>query len=236
MTLREVAKRIPGARWTVGRIRSLLHLRPERPEGPDGIRLLGHREYVGGYWDLMRDLQFDFMVSNGLEPPHHLWDIACGALRAGTKFIAYLEPGHYHGVDRHRELIDAGVEKELGREMYELRRPDLIVSERFEFEMFNAPPDFALAQSLFTHLPPPLILLCLKNLRNHIRPGGVFFASFLVAERPARNPSEPHDHDCFSYTVGEMEALGRRSGWQPHYIGAWNHPTAEQVMMRYTPR
>ena len=62
MTLREVAKRIPGARWTVGRIRSLLHPRREKPEGPEGIRLLGHREYVGGYWELMRDLQFDFMV------------------------------------------------------------------------------------------------------------------------------------------------------------------------------
>jgi hypothetical protein len=70
-------------------------MKPQRlkPQGIRGIKKLGHREYVGCGWEFMGDLQFNFLISHGLKPYHHLWDIACGSLRAGVPLIRYLESG-----------------------------------------------------------------------------------------------------------------------------------------------
>jgi hypothetical protein len=183
----------------------------------------------------MQDLQFNFLISAGLKPHHHLWDIACGSLRAGVPFIRYLEPGHYHGIDRHRDLIDMGIKYELSRADYEQKQPEFIVSDAFEFDQFRAAPDYALAQSLFTHLPPPLILLCLDNLRKRVKLHTVFFASFLVTSERRDNPAKPHDHAGFYYTTEQMKAFGAETRWLAYYIGDWNHPLQHQVMMKFTP-
>src|SRR5689334_15595174 len=89
------------------------------PQGAEGVKKLGHRTYVGGLWDELGQLQFDFLVNNGLKPQHYLLDIACGSLRAGVHFIPYLEVGHYLGIDKEEDLIQAGIEQELGQELYE---------------------------------------------------------------------------------------------------------------------
>src|SRR5262249_31347157 len=170
-----------------------------------------------------------------LKPEHHLYDIACGSLRAGAVLIPYLNAGHYHGMDRWQWLLDKGVAEELCTEAAREKTPDLIANSAFAFELFSAPPDFALAQSLFTHLPMNDIERCLRNLRKVAKPTTVFFASFLVVDEPYNNAATAHDHANFYYTSGEMEAAARRTGWRPTYIGDWKHPTPEQVMMRFDP-
>jgi hypothetical protein len=42
-----------------------------------------HRELIGGMWETIGRLQFDFMVAQGLIPSSTLLDIGCGALRGG---------------------------------------------------------------------------------------------------------------------------------------------------------
>lgn len=39
------------------------------------------REKVGGLWEQLGSLQFEYLVRNGLEPHHFLLDIGCGSLR-----------------------------------------------------------------------------------------------------------------------------------------------------------
>ena len=60
------------------------------PEGESGIKMVGHREYVGGMWELIGKLQFNFIVGQGLKPENCFLDIACGPLRGGIHFIPYL--------------------------------------------------------------------------------------------------------------------------------------------------
>src|ERR1700722_13457287 len=84
----------------------------------------GPGDYVGGMWEALGTLQFKFLVDQGLEPQHVLVDIACGALRGGVRFIPYLAPGNYLGIEMHRKLIDAGLEKELGKKLYALKKPE----------------------------------------------------------------------------------------------------------------
>jgi len=114
-------------------------------QGPAGIAALGHRAYVGGLWDEIGKLQFEFLVSQGLAPHHVLLDIACGSLRGGVHFIPYLEPGNYLGIDKEAELIQLGRREELPAGLEDERRPEFVVSGSFEFDLFTKRPDYALA-------------------------------------------------------------------------------------------
>ena len=74
-------------------------LRKLPSEDESGIRTMGHRNWVGGGWDEIGKLQFDFLISRGLKPHHVFLDIACGSLRAGRFLIPYLDAGNYLGIE-----------------------------------------------------------------------------------------------------------------------------------------
>lgn len=205
------------------------------PEGDEGIEKVGHREYVGGLWDEIGSLQFDFLVAHGLKPQHRLLDIACGSLRLGVKVIPYLEAGHYLGIDKEPKLIEAGLAQELDPAVRDAKRPNLVVSSAFEFEKFGVQADYAIAQSLFSHFPPPLIHTCFQKLRPHLAPGGVFYATYFEVPVPRKNPAVLHDHGYHAYTRGEMERFGEDNGFAADYIGDWKHPR-QQVIVAYRPR
>lgn len=220
---------------TYKRIINKLRLRGRvKPEGEEGIRQLGHRQYVGGMWEEIGQLQYDYILSQGLQPEHVLLDIACGSLRSGVHFINYLDPGNYQGMEKEAELIRLGVENELGAEINAAKKPEFVISDSFEFGKLSKQPDYALAQSLFTHLPPALIELCFAKLRQVIKAYGVFYATYHEVKKARKNPDKPHAHGFFAYTRRQMEEFGINHGWQAEYIGDWGHPR-HQVMVRYRP-
>lgn len=205
------------------------------PGGDLGIRLFGHRSYVGGpgkYWDSIGQLQFDMLRDRGMQPHHHLYDIACGSLRLGVKAIPYLDVGHYHGIEKEQALLRAGVRQELGQHLSEQKRPELVVSSAFEFDEFSAPPDYAIAQSLFTHLTPDLINLCFSQLRPCMKPTSLFYATYFEPREGHANPTESHALKVFCYSKEEMLAFGTRNGFRANYIGDWNHPR-RQALVEY---
>jgi hypothetical protein len=104
------------------------------PEGKIGMTILGHRYYVGGMWDVNGKLQFDFLVQEGLKPEHSFLDVGCGSLRGGLYFIKYLDPGNYLGIDKEKKLIKIGIKKELGEVLLKEKRPEFLISDKFEFE------------------------------------------------------------------------------------------------------
>lgn len=201
--------------------------------GEEGIRQAGYRVYVGGLWDELGKLPFDFLVEHGLEPRHVVLDVACGALRVGRLLIPYLDRGHYLGIEKEPLLIQAGLEHEIAADLVAEKAPELIVSARFEFDRFSRRPDYALAQSLFSHLPPRQIRRCLKRLRDSAAPGCRLYASFFETETPVRNANVAHDHVNWQYTRDQMIRFGRSNGWNADYIGDWQHPRG-QMMMCYT--
>ena len=75
-----------------------------------------HRKLVGGMWDEIGQLQFDFLLNHGLCQNHALIDVGCGALRGGTKCIDYLDPFKYFGTDINMNLIQIGIDQELSDE------------------------------------------------------------------------------------------------------------------------
>ena len=194
---------------------------------------LAHRGAVGGRWHRIGQAQFDFMVRQGLRPEDVLLDIGCGSLRGGRLFIDYLEPEHYLGLDRHAWLIEAGLRYEVPTRVKREKRPQFVVSDRFEFEKFGRRPTFALAQSLFSHLTKPDIHLCLTNLRSVMGEGDRFFATFIRAGSIGEthgNPEESDDVKPFQYEPDEILEIGRETGWQGTYLGDWGHPRGQEML------
>ena len=214
----------------LSRLRRYVSSRSSQRE-PAGAK--GPREYVGGLWHEMGELQFKFLIEHGLLPEHTLLDIACGSLRLGCRIIPYLNPGNYLGIDINEDLIEHGRTVELGHTLCAIKRPEFVVSGLFEFEKFSKKPDIAIAQSLFTHLIESDIARCLENLFAHRKDNTVLYATFFEVDEPAANPAQSHPHQGFRYTRGEMERIGGRAGWKMDYVGDWSHPRG-QKMLRYT--
>jgi SAM-dependent methyltransferase len=203
-----------------------------------------HRRRAGKLWETMGRLQLDFMVERGLQPSSRLLDVGCGPLRAGIHFVEYLEAGNYFGIDVNESLLDAGYDVELGEELRaKLPRENLRATDRFDCD-FGVEFDFAIAQSVFTHLPLNDIRLCLVRVGRAMRPGGRFYASFF--EGPAEFPLDgvldgenPKKRDKFTerhpywYWPSDLEWAGGFGPWQFRYIGNWNHPR-NQKMVEFT--
>lgn len=221
-TLRKVVSRITG-----GEKKNIAH-------GPRGIRQLGHRAYVGAAWkwEILSSLQFDFLIERGLKPETVLIDIGCGSLRAGIRLIPYLNRGCYLGLEKEAGLVEAGIREELGLGLLVEKHPEFVVSDQFEFDRFSKRPQMAIAQSVFTHMPPAMVEMCMRNLRAFAADGCCFYATYFECEEPASNLTKPHDHRDFFYTRDEMERFGKSNGWSVNYIGDWNHP-AGQVIVEY---
>lgn len=196
---------------------------------------LGHRRYVGGLWEEIGRVQFDFMVRQGLEAQNVLVDVGCGSLRGGRFFIEYLDPERYLGIDRNEWLIEAGLKHEVPPALKERKRPQFVVSDRFEFQKFGKSFDYGIAQSLFSHLTKEDIHLCLMNLRPEMRPQGRFYATFMARTYPFReyvNPRRSDERQPFRYDAEEILAIGREAGWQGRYVGDWGHPRG-QLMLEF---
>lgn len=202
-----------------------------------------HRGRVGGLWDEVGRLQFDFLVRQGLRPEHYLLDVGCGSLRGGVHFVRYLEPGHYYGVDKDRALLDAGHRVELRAAGLQDRRPVLVQMEDFGFERLGRAFDVALAQSVFTHLPLNDVIRCLVNVERVLAPGGRFYATFFENPHGLRHldpihqgPPGPHDRltypdrDPFHYPFETFQWVCRDLALQVEYMGAWGHPRNQKML------
>jgi SAM-dependent methyltransferase len=196
-----------------------------------------HRRAVGGLWDEVGRLQLDYLVSEGLRPDDYLLDVGCGSLRGGVHFIRYLEPGHYFGVDKSRERLDAGRSVELPRHGLINKHPILEVIDDFAFERLGRRFDYAIAQSVFTHLPANLVERCLHGVGAALDAGGRFYATFNEPEAgadaaPVDRSELPFRKDpIYWYRFDQLRAACEGTGLTAEYIGEWGHPRGQKMAL-----
>ena len=194
-----------------------------------------HRKAVGGLWDTIGQLQFDLLVREGLEPRHRLLDIGCGSLRGGVHFIAYLDVGHYAGVDKSVERLRAGREVELARAGLVAKAPVLEVVDDFDFARLGGTFDYAVALSLFTHLPLELIRTCLAKLDDVLVCGGRLYATFLELERDDERRTVERSERLYAkdpnfwFAFDELRAACGGTSLEAEYIGDWGHPRDQKL-------
>ncbi|MCF8092762.1 MAG: hypothetical protein K9K40_09925 [Desulfotignum sp.] len=202
------------------------------PEGEEGLMVRDHQKMVGGKWDQIGRLQFEFMKKSGLKPEDILCDVACGSFRAGRFFISYLNPGNYLGIEKQQILVQEGKKKEIDPIIWSEKKPEIVISDCFEFDQFSKNPNFAIANSLFTHLSSQDIKLCLAKLFLKAAPGCKFFATYFKSDVKVFHIHKSHSSRRFQYTKSQMINFGEITGWEVEYIGDWKHPV-NQVMVCY---
>ena len=199
-----------------------------------------HREYVGGLWEELGLFQRDQLIRHGLLPEHRLLDIGCGCLRGGVHFIRYLNPGAYYGHDLHPELIESGIAEELAPLGLSVPRAHFQSNGDFDFSGFPVLFDFALAQSLFSHLPFNDIRLCLERLAPRMGPGGRLYATFFALpeheplaqafQQPNGPKTLPHQ-DPYHYYPRDMEYACHGLPWRCTYLGDVGHPRGQHALL-----
>jgi SAM-dependent methyltransferase len=201
-----------------------------------------HRRTIGYVeeWEKHGQAQFDYLKSKGLEPQHTFLDIGCGPLRGGVHFIRYLDTGNYYGVEKNSDVLETAREVELPRYGLVEKQPTLRADESFDFQALGREFDFAWAQSVFTHLPVNSIIRCLMNVEQVLKPGGRFFATFYENEQGKRN-LEPirqspqvvsyFDRDSYHYDIGTFEWICAGTSLGVEYLGGWNNPRNQKVLL-----
>lgn len=207
-----------------------------KPLSEEAIGQGRHRIRVGGQWEKLGSLQLEFMIAQGLRPKHRLLDVGCGALRAGIRFVDYLQPGGYYGIDINQTLLDAGYERELPDGLRpKLPREHLRATDRFDCD-FGVLFDFAIAQSVFTHVSLNHIRLCLFQVAKVMAPGGRLLASYFEAPR-AHPVDEPRpsgglwtERNAFFYYRSDLSYAAQWAPWRVRYIGEWGHPRRQHMV------
>jgi SAM-dependent methyltransferase len=200
------------------------------------------RSSVGGLWDRMGSLQFDFLVAQGLGTDDYLLDLGCGVMRGGRHFVRYLDAGHYCGVDIDAEMIEGG-ERQLAADGLAAKGARLRVTDTFDVD-FGQPFDAAIAQSVFTHLPLNSIWAALANVSANLREGGVFYATFfrgpdgperlVPIQQPCEEGRQPvrtfAERNHYHYSPDDFRRLCENLPLEPRDIGDWGHPRGQQMM------
>lgn len=196
-----------------------------------------HRNYVGGRWDELGQLQLDFLVGQGLEPGHRLLDVGCGSLRAGRHLVDYLEPGNYYGIDINAAAIEAGYQHELtDSQRARLPAKNLRATDRFDAD-FGVRFEMAIAQSVFTHVSLNHVRLCLHRVAQALEQDGRFFATFF--EAPSSTSVDEllrgkyTERNVYWYYRDDLRWAADFGPWRWRYIGECGHPVG-QMMAEFT--
>lgn len=154
------------------------------------------------------------------------------------RFIRYLDQGNYYGRDVNASLIEA-VNKGLTQLGLTSKQPRLLVDDKFRMTRFGVPFDYAIAVSVFTHLPMNHIARCLVEARKVLKPDGKLFATFFEAPSPGHLEPIEHfpggvttnfDADPFHYSFFELEWLSEVAGLSVDLVGDWGHPRDQKML------
>ncbi|GEB51719.1 MULTISPECIES: class I SAM-dependent methyltransferase [Streptomyces] len=181
--------------------------------------------------DALGELQFSYLRSHGLLPVHHLLEIGCGSLSAGWRFVDYLAPGHYHGVDIAPEALYAA-QRMLAVRGLQDKVPYLSLVDDLRFAQLPAGHfDVAHAHDVFTHAPPQLIVECLAHVRRVLKPGGFFDFTYHRAEerestgrRRRAGQADAYDalREHFRYRAGTLIGFAGAQGLLARTMDDWD--------------
>jgi SAM-dependent methyltransferase len=179
-------------------------------------------------WLALGKMQFDYLVSHGLAPGDRMLEIGCGNLRAGWRFIDYLETGHYYGIDISPDILIAA-QRTLADRGLQAKLPHLTPVRDLTFGFL---PDAAFtvvhAHSVFSHSPIEVIDECLAHVGRILAPGGFFDFTFDRTEG-----AEHHVlREDFYYRTETLVGLAERRGLTARFMDDWERLPHRQSKIR----
>jgi len=183
---------------------------------------------VGGKWEEIGQLQFEFLINKGLQSHHKILDIGCGTLRGGRHFIKYLNIGNYSGIDISPKAIAYAIQL-VQQEGLSEKNPHLLVSEKkdLKFREFSGETfDYVLAQSVFTHLKPEHIKECFENIGHIMQENSAFYFTYVKGEEYKQTRLEG-----FCYPFSFFESLAEQHGFTLQDVSnGYNHPRGQLMV------
>ena len=141
-------------------------------------------------------------------------------------------------LERNRALLDAGLRIELPRVKLPPGDGLFIASETFDLDESPFDFDFAIASSLFMHLPFNSVARCIVSVVARLTPGGSFFATYFDSADPTR--FEPvtrasglvtyADREPFHYSVDLIRTICTAVGATVEPLDDRTHPRGESVL------
>ena len=181
-------------------------------------------------WLALGRMQFEYLLEHGLKPGDRMLEIGCGNLRAGWRFIEYLDPGNYYGIDISPDiLIEA--QKTLVRYNLQEKLPHLALTADLALR-FLPEHHFTVvhAHSVFSHSPIEVIEECLANVGRVLAPGGFFDFTF------NRTAGVEHQvlREDFYYRTETLIGVARRHGLAARFMDDWEKRPHGQSKIRVT--
>ncbi|XP_062084563.1 uncharacterized protein LOC133790803 [Humulus lupulus] len=178
---------------------------------PGGLLVEEHHSNYGEPWAGGRDV-FEFLAeSSHLRPNSRVLEIGCGTLRVGLHFIRYLQPEHFHCLERDELSLMAAFRYELPSQGLLHKRPLIVRGEDMEFSKFGSGVvyDLIYASAVFLHMPDKLVWVGLERLASKLKlHDGRIFVSHNVK---------------FCSRLGGEECTKRLSSLGLEYLGKHTH-------------
>jgi SAM-dependent methyltransferase len=179
-------------------------------------------------WLALGQMQFDYLLAHGLQAHHRMLDIGCGNLRAGWRFIRYLDAGGYYGIDISPDILASAKETLVGYELQE-KLPHLTITRDLRLDFLPAGHfDVVHAHSVFSHSPIEVIEECLAHVGRVLAPGGFFDFTF------DRTQGAEHHvlREDFYYRTSTLIALAERHGLAARFMDDWERLPHGQSKIR----
>jgi hypothetical protein len=210
---------------------------PHQPDIGAGVTPGSHhyRAFVGDTqtYDIFAHMQFSLMTLLGLRQEHTLLDIGCGSLRAGKLFLVYLMPDRYFGIEPEQWLVEEGIDREVGRELIERKRPRFLFDRNFPCSKFGITFDFLIAQSIFSHASIAQIQHCLAEARAAMKATSLFAASFVEGDSDYGGTDWVYP-GTIRYRAATIERLAKEAGLDCRRL-EWFHIGGQAWFLFFVP-
>ncbi|MFA7763853.1 class I SAM-dependent methyltransferase [Streptomyces sp. NPDC048723] len=168
-------------------------------------------------WLALGQMQFDYLLGHGLKPGARMLDIGCGNLRAGWRFIDYLDAGHYYGIDISPDILIAA-KRTLTERGLQAKVPHLTLTKNLTLDFLpDGYFDVVHAHSVFSHSPIDVIDECFAHVGRVLAPGGHFDFTF------DRTTGTEHQvlREDFYYRTQTLIDLAARHGLSARFMEDW---------------
>ncbi|WOH03811.1 hypothetical protein DCAR_0623211 [Daucus carota subsp. sativus] len=147
---------------------------------PGELLVEEHHSNYGEPWAGGRDV-YEFLAEAAhLTPESRVLEIGCGTLRVGLHFIRYLDPEHFHCLERDELSLMAAFRYELPSQGLLHKRPLIVKGEDMDFSKFGSGVmyDLIYASAVFLHMPDKLVWVGVERLAAKLKQGeGRIFVS-----------------------------------------------------------
>jgi SAM-dependent methyltransferase len=177
-------------------------------------------------YDLLGAAQFSLLVRLGLRHNHTVLDYGCGSLRAGRFLIQYLDSGGYHGLEPNAWLIEDALDRQLGRDVLEIKHPAFLHHDSFSSAEFEHRFDYVLVHSIISHTGPDLIGRVLSQIASALSNDGIAVVTAVEARWPRSRRGRALGWvypDVVSYRPSDVRRFAGAAGLQSARL-RWRHP------------